>query len=130
MGWVLGFSFWASGFPSEVAWFSNWVPKLRLGLRVTGLGPNPIFSGSRLLLVKHLSKTKWQSRHTRTMKQDKSKPPHGHTHIRDMHFEFVVLSVCELFSPQVRQCAWWNERLGTNGAWDPSACTTVSTGIT
>ena len=97
MGGVLGFSFWASGFPSEVAWFSNWVPKLRLGLRVTGLGPNPIFSGSRLLLVKHLSKTKWQSRHTRTMKQDKSKPPHGHTHIRDMHFEFVVLSVCELF---------------------------------
>ena len=36
---------------------------------------------------------------------------------------YVAFSCCF----QVRQCAWWNERLGTNGAWDPSACTTTST---
>lgn len=33
-----------------------------------------------------------------------------------------------LSSPvEFRQCAWWNPNFGTNGAWDPSACTTVAT---
>ncbi len=28
---------------------------------------------------------------------------------------------------EVRQCAWWNEGFGYNGAWDPSRCTLVKT---
>ena len=26
---------------------------------------------------------------------------------------------------EVRQCAWWNEKFGTNGAWDPKYCTLI-----
>ena len=27
---------------------------------------------------------------------------------------------------EVRQCVWWNEKFGTNGAWDPKYCKSVS----
>ena len=26
---------------------------------------------------------------------------------------------------EVRQCVWWNEKFGTNGAWDPNYCTLI-----
>ena len=33
----------------------------------------------------------------------------------------------DLTGVEVRQCVWWNPDFGTNGAWDPSYCTTVDT---
>ena len=28
---------------------------------------------------------------------------------------------------EVRHCVWWNERFGTNGAWDTSGCVITAT---